>query len=69
LLDSCRPIQILSVPASEAKELQIFREAIEPTLLPPSYDGVRNFHIGCDVMTLVILWALQWRRRFLTAAK
>jgi hypothetical protein len=50
------------VPSSEVGELRAFRQAIEPTLLPPSFEGVRNFHIGCDVMTLVILWALQWRR-------
>jgi hypothetical protein len=38
------------------------RERLEPTLNPTDYDGVRNFHIACDVLTLLALWAMEWRR-------
>ena len=39
------------------------RELLEPTLEPPGYDGVRNFHIATDVLTLAAVWAMEWRRR------
>ena len=48
--------------ASEAAEVRGIRPAIEPTLRPPAYPGVRNFHVACDVGTVATLWALQWRR-------
>ncbi len=37
--------------------------AITATLTPPAYEGVRDFHVGCDVLTVATVWALQWRRR------
>lgn len=39
------------------------RDLVEPTLNPPSYDNVRNFHVTCDVLTVAALWAMEWRRR------
>ena len=39
------------------------RELIEPTLVAPGYDGVRNFHIASDVLTLAAIWAMECRRR------
>jgi hypothetical protein len=39
------------------------RDVLEPTLNPPDYPGVRNFHVACDVLTVAALWAMEWRRR------
>ena len=39
------------------------RTLLEPTLNPPDYEGVRNFHITSDLFTLATLWAMEWRRR------
>lgn len=39
------------------------RELIVPTLVPPEYEGVRNFHIASDALTLAALWAMERRRK------
>ena len=39
------------------------RSAIEPTLTPPEYGGVRNFHVTSDVLTVLALWSMERRRR------
>lgn len=39
------------------------RKRIEPTLNPPEYDGVSNFHIASDILTIILLWAMEVRRR------
>jgi hypothetical protein len=62
-LDAIHAYHKLASSSPEFSEIEVVGSAIEPTLLPPAYDGVRNFHIGCDAMTLAILWALQWRRQ------
>ena len=36
---------------------------ITPTLLPPDYPGVRNYHIAVDALTILTLWAMERRRR------
>jgi hypothetical protein len=38
------------------------RDVVEPTLNPPGYPGVRNFHVACDALTVAALWAMEWRR-------
>ena len=38
------------------------RGLIEPTLNPPAYEGVRNFHIASDMLTLAAVWAMERRR-------
>jgi len=38
------------------------KQSIEPTLRPTGYGGVRNFHIACDVLTVLTLWAMELRR-------
>src|SRR5437868_7099323 len=38
------------------------RELLEPTLDPPAYEGVRNFHAASDVLTVAALWAMELRR-------
>ena len=44
------------------------RESIEPTIEPPAYPGIRNFHITSDVLVVLALWAME-RRRVRAAAK
>ena len=39
------------------------RVAIEATLNPPAYGGVRNFHVTSDVLTILALWSMERRRR------
>ena len=58
---------IKEVPADFAAQgalpVSRHRELIEPTLVAPEYDGVRNFHVASDVLTLAAIWAMEWRRR------
>src|SRR5262245_30646099 len=49
-----------SLDLAEAKRLH---DVLEPTLEPPAWEGVRNFHIMSDLLTLAALWAIEWRRR------
>jgi hypothetical protein len=46
-----------------AAEAMRLRDALQPTLDPPAWEGVRNFHITSDLLTLAALWAIEWRRR------
>ena len=43
-------------------DLQAAR-VVQPTLNPPAFEGVRNFHYASDVLTVAALWAMEWRRR------
>ena len=54
---------ILSLPVEwlDASEKQL-RPVIEPTLDPPAYPGVRNFHVASDVLTVAAIWAMERRR-------
>jgi hypothetical protein len=52
-----------SPAGTEAAEVNRLREKLEPTLTPTDYEGVRNFHLTCDVLTVAALWAMEWRRR------
>lgn len=36
---------------------------LEPTLVGTDVQGVRRFHIFCDVLTVLTLWSMEWRRR------
>ena len=38
------------------------RTIIEPTLVAPEYEGIRDFHIACDILTIAALWAMELRR-------
>jgi hypothetical protein len=60
VLDSLKQTIASAPPA--AAELR-GPKLIEPTLLPPQYDGVRNFHYASDVLTVLALWAMELRRR------
>ena len=35
---------------------------VESTLVAPAYEGVRNFHITCDLLTIAAIWAMELRR-------
>ena len=49
-------------PGTEAGQVQTVRALLEPTLAPPEYPGVRNFHVASDLLTILTLWAMEWRR-------
>ena len=42
------------------------RALLEPTLDAPAYEGVRNFHVSIDLLTIITLWSMEWRRRRLS---
>ena len=44
------------------------RNLLEPTLIPASWASVRRTHITSDVLTIVALVAMEFRRRRLTNA-
>jgi hypothetical protein len=35
---------------------------LDPTLVATDYDGVRNFHVASDLLTIAALWAMEMRR-------
>lgn len=49
--------------ANEIAQVDRMRQKIEPTLIAPDYEGIRNFHIASDVLTVAALWAMELRRR------
>ena len=44
------------------------RQLIEPTLTPATYGSVRATHVTSDILTILGLWAMEFRRRRLTQA-
>jgi hypothetical protein len=50
---------------SDAESLPVrpVPEILNPALEPQAYEGVRNFHVACDLMTIAVLWVKEWRRR------
>lgn len=38
------------------------RGKLESTLVAPAYEGVRNFHVVCDLLTIVVFWGMELRR-------
>jgi hypothetical protein len=46
-----------------ATDLRSVRELLEPTLIAPAYEGVRNFHMASDLLTVAAFWAMERRRR------
>jgi hypothetical protein len=49
--------------SQNATDLRSVRELLEPTLIAPAYDGVRNFHAVSDLLTVAAVWAMERRRR------
>src|SRR5436853_42782 len=42
----------------DAADVNRLRERLEPTLAPTDYEGVRNFHVACDLLTVAAFWAM-----------
>lgn len=48
---------------SETADIQRLRGVLEPNLTSQEFEGVRNFHVACDLMTIAVLWAKERRRK------
>lgn len=59
VLDALKQASAASADASVGAVSRL----IEPTLVPPAFDGVRTFHIASDVLTVAAIWAMELRRR------
>jgi hypothetical protein len=57
LIKSTQPVGADSVAPQQ------LRASLEPTLVSPEYPGVRNFHVVCDVLTVLMLWTMELRRK------
>ena len=44
-------------------EIQPIRAALEPTLIPATVASVNTTHLSADVLTILALWAMEFRRR------
>lgn len=51
----------LPTDATSASLPQI-RGQLEPTLVSPDWEGTQYFHITCDAVTVLALWAMELRR-------
>ena len=47
----------------KAEDIKRIRDRLEPILPLAEPEGVRSFHLSCDVLTLAALWAKEWLRR------
>ena len=49
----------------EAADVKRVRELLDPTLVlaTPDWEGVRNFHVVSDLLTIATLWAMERRRK------
>jgi hypothetical protein len=63
ILKAIKETPAVDVTAADGVGVKRLREVLEPTLAPPEYPGVRNFHVASDVLTVAALWAMEWRRR------
>lgn len=61
VLESIKQEQASATSPTEAKSAQAL--LILPTLNPPQFEGVKQFHIASDFLTILILWAMERRRR------
>ena len=55
--------QVENAAPQAGREVLAVRQAILPVLNPPEFKGVRNFHIGCDFLTVAALWGMELRRK------
>src|SRR6476660_5459508 len=39
------------------------RDVLEPTLTPTSHSGVRTTHLTSDILVIIALWTMEFRRR------
>jgi hypothetical protein len=45
-----------------AADVKLVRDKVEPTLTAYDIAGARYFHIICALLTVVYVWAKEWRR-------
>ena len=45
------------------------RAVLEPTLVKTDPEGVRHFHVICDLLTIAALWAMELRRARIARAE
>lgn len=57
-----------SSTSQNATDVQSVRGLLEPTMIAPAYEGVRNFHVASDLLTIAALWAMECRRRKLPSS-
>jgi hypothetical protein len=50
-----------------AADFRSARDLLEPTMIAPAYEGVRNFHVVSDLLTVAAVWAMEHRRRKLSS--
>ena len=56
-------IKQYSATGAEMQNVSAAQKAIAPTLIPPEFGGVRNFHVASDVLTILALWSMERRRK------
>jgi hypothetical protein len=54
---------LTTTATSDTVDLTRLRQVLEPTLITPVYENIRNFHIASDLLTIAAFWAMEWRRR------
>lgn len=47
----------------KADDVKRVRKHLEPTLPLSEPEGVRTFHVVCDLLTIAAVWGKEWRRR------
>ena len=56
-------IKQFDASGTNAASLKQTRDLLEPTLTPATYGSVRATHVISDILTIVALWAMEFRRR------
>ncbi len=54
---------IKHIDAAGSSEIQQVRATVEPTLVPASFASVKATHLTADLLTILALWAMEFRRR------
>ena len=51
------------VSMNKPGDIELVRKYLEPILPLSQSEGVRYFHVACDLLTIAAVWAKEWRRR------
>ena len=54
---------IKQTDATASTEIQQLRTTLEPTLIPATFASVKTTHLTADFLTILALWAMEFRRR------
>ncbi len=49
--------------AAASPEIQQLRTTVEPTLIPATFASVKATHVSADLLTILALWVMEFRRR------